>query len=336
MDSVTQLVTGALLAAAVVPAKHRRAALWAGAALGTLPDLDVLPLSLLNDDPVLKMTAHRSITHSLLVLPWVALLIWWWCKRSKGRVAEAPQAWWWAIFLALVNHPLLDCFNAYGTWLFWPLGEQAIMWGNMFVIDPLFTLPLLLGFVWVAFKPKSKHSSKVIYGAIGMSMVYFAWSLAAQMWVMQKVDKQLADLGLQDAPRLVTATPFNTLVWQVLVLTPDGVLSGSHSISQDDAAAPLRFQHVASDVALLPKLANNMALQRLQRFNQGYFIVREVGGKLIISDVRMGREPHYTFNFAIAQLHEGTWQELTPPEQIQDRPDIKQEWGYLQKRLWGE
>ena len=114
------------------------------------------------------------------------------------------------------------------------------------------------------------------------------------------------------------------------------MLSGSHSISQDDAAAPLRFQHVASDVVLLPKLTNNVALQRLQRFNQGYFIVREVGGKLIISDVRMGREPHYTFNFAIAQLHEGTWQELTPPEQIQDRPDIKQEWGYLQKRLWGE
>ena len=205
MDSVTQLVTGALLAAAVVPAKHRRAALWAGAALGTLPDLDVLPLSLLNDDPVLKMTAHRSITHSLLVLPWVAWLIWWWCKRSKGRVAEAPQAWWWAIFLALVNHPLLDCFNAYGTWLFWPLGEQAIMWGNMFVIDPLFTLPLLLGFVWVAFKPLSKHSSKVIYGAIGMSMVYFAWSLAAQMWVMQKVDKQLAELGLQDSPKFKLA-----------------------------------------------------------------------------------------------------------------------------------
>ena len=105
MDSVTQLVTGALLAAAVVPAKHRRAALWAGAALGTLPDLDVLPLSLLNDDPVLRMTAHRSITHSLLVLPWVATLIWWWCKRSNGRVAEAPKAWWWAIFLGLINHP---------------------------------------------------------------------------------------------------------------------------------------------------------------------------------------------------------------------------------------
>ena len=167
-------------------------------------------------------------------------------------------------------------------------------------------------------------------------MVYFAWSLAAQMWVMQKVDKQLAGLGLQDAPRLVTATPFNTLVWQVLVMAPDGVLSGSYSISQDDASAPIRFQHVASDVAVLPKLSNNVALQRLQRFNQGYFIAREQDDKLIISDVRMGRAPHYTFNFAIARLHEGTWQELTPPEQIQDRPNIQQEWGYLQKRLWGE
>ena len=71
-------------------------------------------------------------------------------------------------------------------------------------------------------------------------------------------------------------------------MMPDGVLSGSYSISQDDAAAPLRFQHVASDVVLLPKLTNNVALQRLQRFNQGYFIAREQDGKLIISDVRMG------------------------------------------------
>ena len=335
MDSVTQWVTGALLAAAVVPAKHRRAALWAGAALGTLPDLDVLPLSLLNDDPVLKMTAHRSITHSLLVLPWVALLIWWWCKRSQGRVAEAPQAWWWAIFLGLINQPLLDCFNAYGTWLFWPLGEQAIMWGNMFVIDPLFTLPMLFGFVWLAIRPVGKHSGKVMYGAIGLSVLYFAWSLAAQMWVMQKVDKQLADLGLQDAPRLVTATPFNTLVWQVLVQVPDGVLSGSHSLTQDEADAPIRLQHIGSDTAALAKVQDNVALQRLRRFNQGYFVAREVDGKLIISDVRMGREPHYTFNFAIAKWQNGQWQALTPPEQIQDRPDLKQEWAYLQKRLWG-
>ena len=112
-------------------------------------------------------------------------------------------------------------------------------------------------------------------------------------------------------------------------------MSGSHSFSQDEADAPIRLQHISSDTAALAKLQNNVAFERLRRFNQGYFIAREVDGKLIISDVRMGREPHYTFNFAIAKWQNGQWQALTPPEQVQDRPDLKQEWAYLQKRLWG-
>ena len=41
MDSVTQLVVGATVSAVCVPAQHRRRALGLGAALGTLPDLDV-------------------------------------------------------------------------------------------------------------------------------------------------------------------------------------------------------------------------------------------------------------------------------------------------------
>jgi len=42
MDSVTQLVLGASVSAVCVPAQHRRKALVLGAALGTLPDLDVI------------------------------------------------------------------------------------------------------------------------------------------------------------------------------------------------------------------------------------------------------------------------------------------------------
>ena len=47
MDSLTQIVLGGAVAAAIAPAPHRRAALLAGAMLGTLPDLDALPLALL-------------------------------------------------------------------------------------------------------------------------------------------------------------------------------------------------------------------------------------------------------------------------------------------------
>src|SRR4249919_2951785 len=63
MDSFTHLFVGGAIAAAIAPPGQRRAALLAGAALNTLPDLDVLPL-LLSDDPVVRMTWHRAATHS--------------------------------------------------------------------------------------------------------------------------------------------------------------------------------------------------------------------------------------------------------------------------------
>ena len=97
MDSLTQILLGGAIAAAVAPARHRRAALLAGAALGTLPDLDSLPIMLFSDDPVTLMTVHRSFSHSLFVLPLLGTLIWWLFRRlGHGRVAAAPGRWWWA------------------------------------------------------------------------------------------------------------------------------------------------------------------------------------------------------------------------------------------------
>ena len=121
--------------------------------LNTVPDLDVLPL-LLSDNPVLRMTCHRAATHSWLVLPLIAWAIWWFFKRRGGRVAQAPTRWWWAIFICLMAHPLLDSFTVYGTQLFWPIPLPPLMWSTLFIVDPLFTLPWLLACVvaWFAWK----------------------------------------------------------------------------------------------------------------------------------------------------------------------------------------
>ena len=101
MDSLTQIVLGGAVAAAIAPAPHRRAALLAGAMLGTLPDLDALPLALLTDDPVARMTWHRSASHSLFVLPLLGWAIWrcsdaaagaWRNRRCAG---SGPSSWRW-------------------------------------------------------------------------------------------------------------------------------------------------------------------------------------------------------------------------------------------------
>src|SRR5688572_1339499 len=97
MDSLTQFVLGAAVAGAIAPARHRRAALLAGAGLGTLPDLDALALMAMGVGPVENMTWHRSASHSLLVLAPLAVLIWAFFRSRGGRVAEAPRPWFWAI-----------------------------------------------------------------------------------------------------------------------------------------------------------------------------------------------------------------------------------------------
>lgn len=145
MDSITHLFVGGAIAAAIAPPRHRRAALLAGAALHSLPDLDVLPLLLLSDDPVVHMTWHRGATHSVLVLPFVAWALWAFYKRRNGRVAEAPRRWFWIFMLTLLVHPLLDAFTVYGTQLLWPLPLPPVMWSSLFIIDPLFDAAVVAG-----------------------------------------------------------------------------------------------------------------------------------------------------------------------------------------------
>ena len=171
MDSITHLFLGGAIVAAIAPSRHRRAALLAGAALNTLPDLDVFPLALC-DDPVVRMTWHRSATHSWLVLPLVAWAIWSFFRRRGGRVAASPTRWWWAIFLCLMAHPLIDAFTVYGTQLFWPLPMRPIMWSSLFIVDPLFTLPWLLACVVAWFARGRIPAQRVLVGGIALVIAY--------------------------------------------------------------------------------------------------------------------------------------------------------------------
>lgn len=331
MDSLTHLFYGGVIAAAIAPRQHRRAALLAGMALNTLPDLDVLPL-LLSDDPVLRMTCHRAATHSWLVLPWVAWAIWGFFKGRGGRVAQSPQRWWWAIFICLMAHPLLDCFTVYGTQLLWPLPLRPIMWSSLFIVDPLFTLPWLLAFLLAMIAGTRRWGGRALVAGIALGVGYLGWSLAAKFAVEREADRTLARMGLADAPRFSVPMPFNTLLWQVTAMTPEGFVVGERSLVADHGL--MRFVAYRTDVQALHEAGDLPVVRRLVWFNHGFMKAQVRDGVLVLSDLRMGLEPDYTFNFAVARHDDGQWRALSPPQQMRFVWQARRQLVSLWWRIW--
>ena len=333
MDSLTQILLGGAVAAAVVPAADRRVALIAGAALGTLPDLDVLPLAWLAPDPILNMTWHRGPSHSLFVLPIVGLLIWALLKMRGKRVAAAPGPWLAAILLALITHPLLDAFTVYGTQIWWPLPVSPAMWSSVFIIDPAYSLPLLVTFIavlWAGPRPAAKHA--LAFG-LALSTAYLGWSLLAKAMVDRHADAVLAARGLQDAPRFSVPMPFNTLLWRVVVMTPDGFLEGQRSLVADEH--PIQFREYRSDAAAMAAVSDWPSAQRLHWFAHGFLKAEEKEGQLVLSDLRMGAEPDFSFRFVIGERDGDGWRPV-PVRQVEWPWEARRRLGEMWQRIWTE
>lgn len=330
MDSITHLFYGGVIAAAIAPRQHRRAALLAGTVLNTLPDLDVLPL-LLSDDPIVRMTWHRAATHSWFVLPLVAWGIWAFFRRRGGRVAQAPTRWWWAIFACLMAHPLLDSFTVYGTQLLWPLPVPPLMWSSLFIIDPLFTAAWLAAFVAAMVAGSRQWGGKALAAGIVLGVGYVGWSLLAKSLVQREADRALAAMGLADAPRFSVPMPFNTLLWRVVAMTPSGFVEGERSLVADHG--PMVFRGYPSNVQALRQAAAIPAVQELGWFNHGFQKAQIRDGQLVLSDLRMGAEPDYSFNFAVAEPDGDGWRAI-PPQQLRWPWEASRRLGDMWQRIW--
>ncbi len=328
MDSVSQFALGAALGVAVMGRRTAvwKAALWGGVA-GTLPDLDAF---IDHGDAVRNMVLHRAASHGLFWLLLVSPLLGWLVARVHGEMAQWRR-WALAIGLALVTHPLLDTMTVYGTQLLQPFSSFPYVVGSIFIIDPLYTLPLLAGLVIVLARPAWRGLRANAWG-LALSTVYLAWSAAAQWHVQGVVQASLAAAGAPAARVLVTPAPLNTVLWRVVVMREDGYEEGFYSLL--DPAPHVRFERLGSDTGLYRTLQDLPAVQRIAAFSHGFFKVHERGGEAFITDLRMGQEPGYVFSFRVARREGAQWVPVTP-ESVGWRVDTGRALDWLWTRLQG-
>lgn len=294
MDSLTQIALGATLAAVIAPRAQRRRAVLYGAALGTLPDLDVL---IDFGDPIADFTRHRSFSHSLFVLSVLAPLLWWCSQLLDSALRAAPRRWLLLFWLALVTHPLLDAMTIYGTQLLWPIDPTPWGVGSVFIIDPLYSLPLLVAMALAWWRPQALATARALPWALALSSAYLVWSVLAQRHVEAHARTAL---GAGQHQLLALPSAFNTLLWRVLVREPGGYREAYLSLLVDEAPGPWRRFPSADEWA--PALAGQPGFERLRWFTRGFWALQRDGQQLLLTDLRMGSEPAYVFRFVVARI----------------------------------
>jgi inner membrane protein len=214
MDNLTHGTLGIIAALLTAPPELRRKAALAGFIAAELPDADVFIIS--PADPLFGLQMHRHFTHSLVMIPFLAVLgvV---LANALRRVFRRSAVWrglWLPAAAAAATHGLCDTWTSYGTHLLWPFTERRESWDLISVIDPLMTLPLavLAVLAW-------RRASAVLAscGAVWVC-VYLSCCVIQQHRARVAVDAFAAEMG-HEARRLTVKPSFgNIMVWRGLYL----------------------------------------------------------------------------------------------------------------------
>ena len=165
MDSLTQIVLGASVAEATLGKKIGNKAIILGAIAGTIPDLDIVTRFFVDD--LTASVMHRGFSHSL-IFPFVAApILAWILKKIYYNYSDVSfNDWFKMFFLAIITHPLLDAQTTWGTQLFWPF-EWRVAVENIFIIDPIYTLPFLTFLILTAFQDRLSKKRR-LFNSLGL------------------------------------------------------------------------------------------------------------------------------------------------------------------------
>ncbi|MBE0378134.1 metal-dependent hydrolase [Pseudoalteromonas prydzensis] len=311
MDSLTQVVLGSAVAYSILGNKLGRKSLLVGAAFGTLPDLDVL----INfGGNVENFVQHRSFSHSILVQLLISPLFAWLLLKMNWAKGGSLTRWCIAIFLILSTHALLDSFTVYGTQLLWPLSTYPFGISSIFIIDPAYTLPLIVSCIGLCFVRAKSQAQRINTCALIISSLYLTWGLAAKWHISEKIHQALNNQNITFKHFESMPTPFNTMLWRAVAVTDQGHYEIYASVFDDVTNVDMQFY--PSENALLEKLGGAKQITLLQNFTKGLYGVYQQDEKVIMSDLRMGQEGYYVFSFVVAefknkQLIAGQYQQLS-------------------------
>jgi inner membrane protein len=170
MDPLTHGLVGATASQSFSEKKKIRPAAFVGAASAMMADLDYFIH--IPSDPLFNIEIHRQFTHSLLFIPFGAMiatvLLWLFVKKYL----TVKELYFYSI-LGYATAGLLDAFTSYGTQLLWPFLETRFALNIISVVDPVVTCGLIV-FVGMAVWQRKKTMAWAAGGWLILFLL-FGW-----------------------------------------------------------------------------------------------------------------------------------------------------------------
>lgn len=286
MDPITHAALGAAFSQ-VFFGKYNKHIPWlVGAVAAMAPDLDIFIY--FKNNPFSFELWHRNFTHSLTFIPIGALLValFFLCIKYFRLHWKITLG---VAFVGYATHGLLDALTSFGTLLFWPWSYTRVSWDIISIVDPLVTLPLILGTTASVIHQQQKW---VIMGLLFVCGIFIlnAFQHQRTMKAVQLFAKKenLALTQIKSMPALARSTHWRAIAKNnkancLLIADVYVSITGKTSIE------PLGFVPLYSDPA------NSEGLAIFNWFCDTYVVIAN-NDPLIIADGRytIGENPLYS------------------------------------------
>lgn len=287
MDIVTQSVLGAAVAQSSAKKEHIRIATFIGLVAGIIADADIFIRS--SSDPLLTLEYHRHFTHSIFFIPvgaCIAFLILWPFLRNK-----LPAIYLYLYcFLGYLLSGFIDACTSYGTYLLWPLIDERISWHFISIIDPVFTLLLLIAII-MGYKKLSTRISRI-------GLVLAGFYLLFTFSQMNRAEDSIVNLAEQRGHTIekiiVKPTIGNSILWRSVYLSNntfyiDAVRVGLNKrIYQGDSIKQFNLEETFPGLDVDSLLVKD--IQRFEYFSDNY-VGQYPGRPEILGDIRYSMNP---------------------------------------------
>lgn len=292
MDILTQGLLGGVLAQSVAKKEETKLATLVGIIAGLIADADIFIYS--SSDPLLNIEFHRHFTHSVFFIPFgaaIAMAVLWPFLRNRLPVARL-------YLYSLLGYSLsgvLDACTSYGTHLFWPLSDERVAFNIISIIDPVFTLVLLITLIISLWQSHQKAAQIGLVLAAGYMSLGFVQHHRAQT----VAEELMSSRGHQAIKHIVKPTMANNILWRSVYIYENRIyvdairvdLFSDNIIFEGDSVDKISF---TKDFPTLDKTSVLYKdIQRFDNFSDGY-IAYDNSQKNVIGDLRYSMLPNTT------------------------------------------